>query len=467
MTSNEAKKNNNEDVDATVASDTLVAWCLTTGCDAPTMQHFIRGYASQLQAVGLPVDRIFFAAVVLHSLTATRVWKLMDGTLTETAWSRTEWRDFQQNLATLAESEMNQRMGRAPLYLLMKGAPFVQILVDDEDRPADCDWMVEEGFTELYALPAGTQYNHNYYNDSQKSWQLQQPQHHDQLQSGFTWATRQPGGFTPVQLQVLNQSRMALVASMRLHVARMNAQSLLQTYLGEDAGERVYRGEIERGEGLTVRAAIWFSDVRGFTALSGKLSRPEIVDVLNGVFEVTQRVIRKHQGQVLKFMGDGCMAIFSSETVGFRRTSFTDLQKGDLDAEQGPVVCRRARLAATDLEVELCKLRQEREAKGLHAAAVGVGLHYGDVVYGNVGATDRLDFTVLGPSVNLASRTESLCSKLGAKVLATGDFVKLEGHSHAWKERGEHQVKGVEKPVAVFELVKWCDEGQEESQPFG
>eukprot|EP00977_Amphora_coffeiformis_P014538 scaffold4093_cov166-Amphora_coffeaeformis.AAC.7 len=405
---------------------------------------------------------------------------------------------------------MNQRMGRAPLYLLMKGAPFVQILVDDEDRPADCDWMVEEGFTELYALPAGTQYNHNYYNDSQKSWQLQQPQHHDQLQSGFTWATRQPGGFTPVQLQVLNQSRMALVASMRLHVARMNAQSLLQTYLGEDAGERVYRGEIERGEGLTVRAAIWFSDVRGFvslvvsshcvcehslragkqtvtlgsfannifleifvftsaiqTALSGKLSRPEIVDVLNGVFEVTQRVIRKHQGQVLKFMGDGCMAIFSSETVGFRRTSFTDLQKGDLDAEQGPVVCRRARLAATDLEVELCKLRQEREAKGLHAAAVGVGLHYGDVVYGNVGATDRLDFTVLGPSVNLASRTESLCSKLGAKVLATGDFVKLEGHSHAWKERGEHQVKGVEKPVAVFELVKWCDEGQEESQPFG
>eukprot|EP00977_Amphora_coffeiformis_P014539 scaffold4093_cov166-Amphora_coffeaeformis.AAC.8 len=103
MTSNEAKKNNNEDVDATVASDTLVAWCLTTGCDAPTMQHFIRGYASQLQAVGLPVDRIFFAAVVLHSLTATRVWKLMDGTLTETAWSRTEWRDFQQNLATLGK----------------------------------------------------------------------------------------------------------------------------------------------------------------------------------------------------------------------------------------------------------------------------------------------------------------------------------------------------------------------------
>ena len=95
-------------------------------------------------------------------------------------------------------------MGRAPLYLLMKGAPSVHICVHDEDRPADCDWMVEEGFTELYALPAGSQYNHNDYNDH-KSWQQQhQPQHHDQLQSGFTWATRQPGGFSPAQLQVLN-----------------------------------------------------------------------------------------------------------------------------------------------------------------------------------------------------------------------------------------------------------------------
>jgi len=162
-----------------------------------------------------------------------------------------------------AESEMNQRMGRAPLYLLMKGVPFVRIRDDDEDRPADCDWMVEEGFTELYALPAGSQNNDHL---EHKSLQVQHLHHHDQLQSGFTWATRQPGGFTLAQIQVLNRSRMALVASMRLHVARMNAQSLLQTYLGEDAGARVYRGEIERGEGLTVRAAIWFSDVRGFVS---------------------------------------------------------------------------------------------------------------------------------------------------------------------------------------------------------
>jgi len=91
----------NVEMDVTATSDALIAWCLTTGCDAPTVQHFVRGYASQLRIIGLPVDRIFFAAVVLHSLTATRVWKIMDGTLTETAWSRTEWRDFQQKLATL------------------------------------------------------------------------------------------------------------------------------------------------------------------------------------------------------------------------------------------------------------------------------------------------------------------------------------------------------------------------------
>ena len=355
-----------------------------------------------------------------------------------------------------AESEMNARMGRAPLYLLMRGAPFVKILVHEEDRPADCDWMVEEGFTELYGLPAGQQYHEH----GRSELHDNHGGHHDALRSGFTWSTRRPGGFTDAHLHVLQQSRTALVAAMRLHVARMNAQSLLQTYLGEDAGARVYRGDIERGEGLTVRAAIWFSDVRGFTAMSARLSRSELVDLLNGVFEVTQRVIRKYQGQVLKFMGDGCMAIFSNETVGFRRTSFSDLQKDDLDAEQGPLVCRRARLAAADLEIELSKLREEREGQGLPAASVGVGLHYGDVVYGNVGATDRLDFTVLGPSVNLASRTESLCSTLGAKVLATRDFVHLDGNVEAWKERGEHQVKGVENPVPVFELVEWCDGGE-------
>lgn len=109
----------------------------------------------------------------------------------------------------------------------------------------------------------------------------------------------------------------------------------MQAYLGQDAGKRVYQGDIDRGEGLTIRAAIWFSDVRGFTAMSARLERKQVIEVINGVFDITHQVIRKHHGQVLKFMGDGCMAIFSGENEAFRQHSFSDLQRDDLDAEQG------------------------------------------------------------------------------------------------------------------------------------
>jgi adenylate cyclase len=338
------------------------------------------------------------------------------------------------------------------MYQMMMGATSVSIGVSDENLPEDCDWMPKDGFTELFGLNAdatGGDWVVLAENGSRRQNQVT-----DALNGGFTWSTKRAGGFTDNHRQVLEESRQALVVVMRLLIGRITTQALLQTYLGEDAGTRVYRGDIERGEGLTIRAALWFSDVRGFTKMSGELPRKDLVDVLNSVFEVTQHVIRKYQGQVLKFMGDGCMAIFNGDNVEFQRTSYSSLQKEDMDIEQGATVCHRARLAAAELEVELCKLRIEREEKGLRAASVGVGLHYGDVSYGNVGAADRLDFTVLGSSVNLASRTEGLCSKLEAKVLATGDFVKLDGDPEAWKSRGEHVVKGVAAPVPIYELVE-------------
>lgn len=235
------------------------------------------------------------------------------------------------------------------------------------------------------------------------------------LQGCFTWSTKAKGGFSDDELVVFNETNLALSIVVRLHISRFTSKFLLMAYLGEDAGSRVHSGDIERGEGLTIRSAIWFSDVRGFTKMSRELGRNELVGLINDVFEVTQQVVRKHRGQVLKFMGDGCMAIFS-ETSSFQRSSFSSTEKRDLDDGQGAKVCFRARQAAAEIQVCLAALQKEREGKGLPGrTSVGVGLHYGDLLYGNVGAPDRLDFTVLGPHVNLASRTESLCSKLQAR----------------------------------------------------
>jgi adenylate cyclase len=178
----------------------------------------------------------------------------------------------------------------------------------------------------------------------------------------------------------------------------------------------------------------------------------ELVDLVNSVMEVTADVIRDHKGQTLKFMGDGLMAIFSALGSSFQRSSFSENEKRETDREAA-CMCRRARMAAVEVQKRLAALKEEREQKGLRGASVGVGLHYGNVSYGNVGAPERLDFTVLGPHVNLAARTESLCSKLGAKVLCTADFFDLDGDVDVWSSRGAHVVKGVVDPVQIYELT--------------
>lgn len=298
--------------------------------------------------------------------------------------------------------------------------------------------MKEDGYTDLFGLPTpGT-------GDGK-------------MEGGFTWATKAPGGFTDDHIQVLRGTLLSLSTVLRFQANKLTCRSLLNIYLGEDAGSRVYGGAIERGEGLAIRSVIWFSDIRNFTHISGELRRTELIDLINGVFEVTAEVIHEHKGQVLKFMGDGLMAIFSTGSKSFQRSSFSSDEKRSVD-EDAASVCRHARLAAETLQTRLEAMRKEREAKDLKGASVGIGLHYGDVSYGNVGAKERLDFTVLGPHVNLASRTESLCSKLGAQVLCTADFAELDHDgTDCWASQGEHSVKGAAEPVQIFKLKQECE----------
>lgn len=233
----------------------------------------------------------------------------------------------------------------------------------------------------------------------------------------------------------------------------------------QDAGSRVFRGDIARGDGLVIRSVIWFSDIRNFTAMSGRLSRLELIDLINTTMELTAETVKEYGGQTLKFMGDGLMAIFSSASTSFQRDSLWSVDQQSIDDDQanGPMVCRQARQAAAALQRRLAELAKAREAENKEPASVGIGLHYGDVSYGNIGAPERLDFTVLGPEVNLASRTESLTSKLGCKVLCTKSFHNLDCPD-AWHSKGEHQVKGVSELVSVFELVNWEERSSIEEQ---
>jgi len=275
----------------------------------------------------------------------------------------------------------------------------------------------------------------------------------------------------------------------------MVTKTLLQTYLGCDPGKRVHQGMIAKGQGVSARSVIWFSDVRGFTKRSDKCGRIIALDVVNTVFGLTEKAMTKHGGEMLKFMGDGCMAIFPEESSveddaalpelgearrdgsvrkGTAMFDFTDSEKlqglaeeKDQDEEElgsrascalitgdGEDATKRARLATLELQQLIRKKSYDRAEKGLPEIGVGVGLHFGTCSHGNVGGESRLDFTVIRPAVNLASRAESLCGKLDACALATKTFVKLDEDSEDgdWTFRGTHEVKGVSQPVDVFQL---------------
>ncbi|KAL7570980.1 hypothetical protein ACA910_002604 [Epithemia clementina (nom. ined.)] len=333
-----------------------------------------------------------------------------------------------------------ERDGDEPMVQLYQGASSIRIKATDPNLPKDCIWMIEEVYTELYGLSFNS-------NRSNKRKGLE-----DNRQGGFTWTTKRPGGFSDDHIAIFDGHILDVVSVVRYRISKGNCESLLRAYLGPNAGSRVNAGDIRRGEGLVIRSVVWFSDIRGFTRMSCHLTRTEVIDVINGVFEASNTVIQNHGGQILKFMGDGVMAIFSDVNHGFKRGSMTASQKTDLDESHGAILCHRAQKAACELHERLGQLRKEREAKGLHGVSIGIGLHYGDVSYGNVGAADRLDFTVIGKAVNLASGIENLCSKLGANVLASAQFVELLAMSECWKKRGDYEMKGIDEPVCVYEF---------------
>ena len=246
---------------------------------------------------------------------------------------------------------------------------------------------------------------------------------------GIIWATRAEDGFTLAQLEFLEQLTHALTAVIEPMARDLVSASLLRTYLGKDAGDRVSSGQVRRGDQQTLRAAVWFCDLRGFTQLSATLPRQQLLDLLNDTFVEIVHGLHTHGGQVLKFMGDGLLAVFTGDDEG--------------------AACRNAADAVTTVQGRVAELTNRRSSQGLTTADVSIGLHFGDVTYGNIGAPARLDFTVIGSAVNLAARVESLCGSLGFSALGTKAFA-LRANT-AWTKQGEHSVKGVDEPVEVYQ----------------
>ena len=222
-----------------------------------------------------------------------------------------------------------------------------------------------------------------------------------------SWTTKQPGGFSDDQLTALRAVVRPLARVIEILSLRRTASSLLDTYVGNRAGERILGGQIRRGHAETMRAAIWLSDLRGFTALSDRLSPETVVEILNFYFDCQVPAIRKHGGEILKFMGDGLLAVFP-------------IAEDDSDIKQ---VCARVLEAARESRASVEALHYQN-GEAVERFRFGVALHVGSILFGNIGGGNRLDFTCIGPAVNMAARIEKLASKLGRVILGSTAFAQ-------------------------------------------
>ncbi len=246
----------------------------------------------------------------------------------------------------------------------------------------------------------------------------------------MTYVSDAPGGFRQAEIDLLTgfARDVALIADMRSQ--RQIAENVLSAYLGAQTGPRVLAGKIRRGRGERIQAAIWSSDLRGFTALSDHAPAAEVIVTLNDLFELQSRAIVAEGGEVLKFIGDGLLAIFPAA-----------------DDEAAREAARRALKAA---RAALSALAERNRASVEAPLRLVVALHYGEVIYGNIGSADRVDFTVIGPAVNLVSRIEAVAKARDLPLIVSDDFARAHGYCRELPSLGAFELRGLEKPHELF-----------------
>jgi adenylate cyclase len=250
-------------------------------------------------------------------------------------------------------------------------------------------------------------------------------------------STDMPGGFSDREIAGVAGLMPLLSMLVESREWHRTAKSLLEIYLGADAGRQVLGGSVRRGEGTTIAAGIWFCDLRDFTAMSNQLPRDEVIALLNDYFDAMARPVHAHGGEILKFVGDAMLAIFP--------------MRDDLDRD---LKCQIALQAAIESFDALDGLNEIRASAGKPPLRAGIGLHAGSVSYGNIGAaignSARLDFTAIGPAVNLASRIQGLCRGLNRQLLSSRVFASPCGSKLV--PLGRFPLHGFPEPQEIFGL---------------
>jgi adenylate cyclase len=378
-------------------------WLLEHGPDQATADDVLREAVRRICEGGCLMSRVMVSIRTLHPQVAaiTYAWNAGQGDV---------------EVTPRGYSVLNNDMYLAsPIRQIHSGAPMIRRRLVDVAQPDDFPILEElrsTGATDYVVLPL--RFSGNRIN-------------------AVSFTTRHADGFDDDVVAALQDFARVLALVLDPLETRRIARALLSTYLGADAGRRVLDGLVRRGDGVTIAAALMFTDLRGFTAMSETLSREQVLDLLNSYFDAMAPAVQAQGGEILKFVGDGMLTIFP--------------MRDDLDRDRA---CRSALVAAKDGSAAIDALNVERAKDGLSPLDVGITLHSGSVSYGNIGTADRLDFTVIGPAVNLVSRMQSLCEPLGRRILASRRFASA-CHSEL-VPIGRHRFKGIADEQQVYGL---------------
>ena len=251
-----------------------------------------------------------------------------------------------------------------------------------------------------------------------------------------SWATDRASGFSDRDIASLQRIQQRLGVACKMRIKDQIARNVVTAYLGADAGLRVLNGQIRRGDGERLQAAIWYSDLRDSTGLAETQSTDDFIQLLSDYFECAGGAVLAQGGEIMNFIGDAVLAIFA-------------VRKGRMTARQA---CARALAAGRDAQRRLTATNRLRRAGGLVPLSFGLGLHLGEMLFGNIGMPERVSFSVVGPAVNQAVRLEALTKELKQPVLASEQFadkVRTE-----WVPQGRHKMRGIRQASMIFALAE-------------
>jgi adenylate cyclase len=380
----------------------IAEWLIDGARSAATTEEVLAEFCERLLSCGYPIDRVGLFILTLHPQIVGRRFLWKPGAPVEI------------NNGTF-ETFQTEEFRRSPVRHAIDSGVALRRKLEEADCPLDFALTRElqaQGVTDYFVAPLF------FFNGAVHA---------------ATFAARERGGFTDRQVEEFAQLMAPLARVAEARTLQMMGSTLLDTYVGSHAGSRVLAGQIRRGDTTTMNAVIWLSDMRGFTQLADQLPPQALVEELNRYFDCQVPAILKHGGEVLKFMGDGLLAIFVI----------------DADRMDERKACDAALSAAHEARTAVAVALRSAGA-GSARLRFGLALHVGQVSYGNIGSGNRLDFTCIGAAVNLAARIENLTGELERTVLASDEFAR---HFPAeFAPVGEFALRGFGTARTVFGL---------------